>query len=66
MKAGKLASAAVGSSILLLLVASQKGYINVNWSRVNRDLENAKSAVEGKASTSKVSNFINQVQILTF
>ncbi|XP_021947212.1 FUN14 domain-containing protein 2 isoform X2 [Folsomia candida] len=39
MKVGKAAATAVGGGIILLQIANYKGYININWNRLNRDAE---------------------------
>ncbi|XP_064093754.1 FUN14 domain-containing protein 1-like [Macrobrachium nipponense] len=43
MKVGKVAATVVGGSLLIMQLAAHKGYIKVDWNRVNKDLEkNAK------------------------
>lgn len=43
MKVGKVAATVVGGSLIIMQLAAHKGYIKVDWNRVNRDLEkNAK------------------------
>ncbi|KAF2362463.1 FUN14 [Trinorchestia longiramus] len=43
MKVGKAAATVVGGGLILMQLAAHKGYIKVDWSRVNSDLEkNAK------------------------
>ncbi|KAK4013648.1 FUN14 domain-containing protein 1A isoform X1 [Daphnia magna] len=39
MKIGKTIATAVGGSLILLQIANHKGYINVNWSKMNKDLD---------------------------
>ncbi|KAK8378412.1 hypothetical protein O3P69_011125 [Scylla paramamosain] len=39
MKVGKVAATVVGGSLLVMQLAAHKGYIKVDWNRVNRDLE---------------------------
>lgn len=53
MKIGKTVATAVGGSLILLQIANHKGYINVNWSKVNKDLEGAtKKLTQGKSDPS--------------
>ncbi|KAK4289846.1 hypothetical protein Pmani_037219 [Petrolisthes manimaculis] len=39
MKVGKVAATVVGGSMLMMQLAVHKGYIKVDWNRVNKDLE---------------------------
>jgi len=39
MKVGKLAAMTLGGSLLLMQVAAHKGYVKVNWKKVNGDLQ---------------------------
>lgn len=59
MKVGKVAATVVGGSLLVMQLAAHKGYIKVDWNRVNRDLEeNAKKLkreVESSVNPSRVS-----------
>jgi len=40
MKVGKAVAVALGGGIILLQVANHKGYININWSRFQNDVDN--------------------------
>ncbi|XP_064455576.1 FUN14 domain-containing protein 1-like [Ornithodoros turicata] len=42
-KAGKVAATVIGGSLLLFQVAQHQGYIKVNWSRLNKDVQQAKN-----------------------
>ncbi|ROT68417.1 hypothetical protein C7M84_013431 [Penaeus vannamei] len=43
MKVGKVAATVVGGSMIIMQLAAHKGYIKVDWNRLNKDLEkNAK------------------------
>lgn len=44
-KIGKAAATAVGGTLLILQVAHYKGYINVNWGKLERDFNRAKKTV---------------------
>lgn len=48
-KFGRYAGFSVGSSILLIQLGLQYGYINIDWKSVNRDLKKAKEEVEKHA-----------------
>ena len=57
MKVGKMAAMTLGGSLLVMQVANHKGYINVNWAKVNNDIreisekvqDDVKSAAPGAA-----------------
>ncbi|XP_045620213.2 FUN14 domain-containing protein 1 [Procambarus clarkii] len=52
MKVGKVAATVVGGSLLIMQLAAHKGYIKVDWNRVNRELEkNAKKLKQEVEST---------------
>lgn len=46
MRVGKTAALALGGGIILLQVANEKGYININWDKVNRNLDKVADKVE--------------------
>lgn len=50
MKVGKAAALVVGGSIILLQIANHKGYIRVNWDRLNRQVDKITDKVEEKTS----------------
>lgn len=53
MKIGKTIATAVGGSLILLQIANHKGYINVNWTKVNKDFEGAtKKLAQGRSDPS--------------
>lgn len=54
---------AVGGGIILLQVASHKGYIKINWNKLEKD---ANKAIQGSSNTSaldKVSIYFNPSKI---
>ncbi|KAK8732139.1 hypothetical protein OTU49_007204 [Cherax quadricarinatus] len=52
MKVGKVAATVVGGSLLIMQLAAHKGYIKVDWNKVNRELEkNAKKLKQEVEST---------------
>ncbi|XP_019869380.1 FUN14 domain-containing protein 1 isoform X2 [Aethina tumida] len=63
MRVGKTAALALGGGIILLQVANEKGYININWDKVNRNLDKVADKVEqqvtgqGPSWVDKVLNF---------
>ncbi|XP_030748372.1 FUN14 domain-containing protein 2 isoform X2 [Sitophilus oryzae] len=50
MRVGKTAALALGGGIILLQIANEKGYIKVNWDKVNRNLDKVADKVEEKIS----------------
>lgn len=48
MKIGKTAACALGGGIILLEIANEKGYIRVNWDKVNRQIDKVSDKVEEK------------------
>jgi FUN14 domain-containing protein 1 len=64
MKVGKAAATAIGGGILLLQIAKYNGYIDINWTRVNKDMENAQRKLQkdGRKSdwTNKLENKLNK------
>lgn len=51
MKVGKVAAMAVGGGIILMQVANHKGYINVNWEKITKKVDEQVDKIE--ATTSK-------------
>ncbi|XP_013888940.1 FUN14 domain-containing protein 1 [Austrofundulus limnaeus] len=45
-KVGKVAATAVGGGLLLLQVANNSGYIQVDWKRVEKDVNKAKKQLQ--------------------
>lgn len=60
MKVGKVAAVAAGGGILLLQFASHKGYININWDKVCRQVDKASDKIE-KEATGKGPGFMDKV-----
>ncbi|XP_076261369.1 FUN14 domain-containing protein 1-like isoform X2 [Rhynchophorus ferrugineus] len=46
MRVGKSAALALGGGIILLQIANEKGYINVNWDKVNKKIDKVVDKVE--------------------
>lgn len=55
MRVGKTAALALGGGIILVQIANEKGYIKINWDKVNRNLDKVADKVEetitGESST---------------
>ncbi|XP_053403694.1 FUN14 domain-containing protein 1A-like isoform X2 [Mercenaria mercenaria] len=49
VKVGKSAAITIGVTILLIRIAQHQGYIQINWSRVNREVGQARRRVEREA-----------------
>lgn len=48
VKFGKTISIATGAGIVLLHYANEKGYIDINWDKVNRKLDKVSDKLEEK------------------
>ncbi|KAK9890258.1 hypothetical protein WA026_010368 [Henosepilachna vigintioctopunctata] len=46
MKVGRSSALALGGGIILLQIASDKGFININWDKVNRSIDNVSTTIE--------------------
>lgn len=46
MQFGKVLGTALGGGIILLELANEKGYIKINWDKVNRKLDKVSDKVE--------------------
>ena len=61
MKVGKVAAVAAGGGILLLQLAAHKGYININWDKVCRQVDKTSDRIE-KEATGKGPGFMDKVR----
>ncbi|XP_037959501.1 FUN14 domain-containing protein 1A isoform X2 [Teleopsis dalmanni] len=59
MKVGKFAAFAIGGGIILLEVAHQEGYIQIDWSKVTKKIDNVTDKVE-TAVTGKDKSWIDK------
>lgn len=50
MRVGKTAALALGGGIILLEIASEKGYIKINWDKVQENLDKVSETAEEKIS----------------
>jgi FUN14 domain-containing protein 1 len=48
-KVGKIAAMSIGGSLLILQFASHQGYVKVNWTKLNRHMDEAKEKLEKNA-----------------
>ena len=64
MKIGKTIATAVGGSLILLQIANHKGYINVNWSKVNKDFEGATKKLAQRGSDPSIPQMLDKVFFL--
>lgn len=46
MKVGKMAAIAVGGGIILLQIANQQGYIQIDWNKINKKVDKVTDKVE--------------------
>lgn len=60
-KAGKVAAMAIGGSLLIFQIAQHQGYIKVNWSRLNKDLQQAQNEL-ARRTDGKLPRLIEQAQ----
>ncbi|XP_045777126.1 FUN14 domain-containing protein 1A-like isoform X1 [Maniola jurtina] len=61
MKIGKLAAVGIGGGVILLHVASQKGYIDVNWDKINKRVDKITDKIE-KEATGKSPDWFDKVE----
>lgn len=60
-KAGKIAATAIGGSLLLFQVAQHQGYVKVNWSRLNKDLQQAQNEL-ARRTDGKLPRLLEEAQ----
>lgn len=63
MKIGKFAAVGLGGSVILLHIASQKGYIDVNWEKITKKVDKITDKIE-KEATGKGPNWSEKVSIV--
>lgn len=64
MKIGKTIATAVGGSLILLQIANHKGYINVNWSKMNKDLDCATKKLTRVGSDPSIPQMLDKVFLI--
>uniref|UniRef100_A0A7M4FKT9 FUN14 domain containing 1 n=1 Tax=Crocodylus porosus TaxID=8502 RepID=A0A7M4FKT9_CROPO len=64
-KVGKLAATAVGGGFLLLQIASHSGYVQVDWKRVEKDVNKAKKQLKKRANKAapEINTLIEEVML---
>ncbi|XP_051683000.2 FUN14 domain-containing protein 1 isoform X2 [Oryctolagus cuniculus] len=67
-KVGKLAATAVGGGFLLLQIASHSGYVQIDWKRVEKDVNKAKRQIKKRANKAapEINNIIEEASRQTF
>ncbi|XP_023939478.1 FUN14 domain-containing protein 1 isoform X2 [Bicyclus anynana] len=60
MKIGKLAAVGIGGGVILLHIASQKGYIDINWDKINKRVDKITDKIE-KEATGKSPDWFDKV-----
>ncbi|KAI5640539.1 FUN14 family domain-containing protein [Phthorimaea operculella] len=61
MKLGKVAAVGLGSGVILLHLASQKGYIDINWDKINKKVDKTIDKIE-KETTGKSADWFEKVE----
>ncbi|XP_023939477.1 FUN14 domain-containing protein 1 isoform X1 [Bicyclus anynana] len=61
MKIGKLAAVGIGGGVILLHIASQKGYIDINWDKINKRVDKITDKIE-KEATGKSPDWFDKVE----
>ncbi|CAH2238221.1 FUN14 domain-containing protein 1A isoform X1 [Pararge aegeria] len=61
MKIGKIAAVGIGGGVILLHIASQKGYIDVNWDKINKRVDKITDKIE-KETTGKSPDWFDKVE----
>ncbi|XP_018605516.1 FUN14 domain-containing protein 1 isoform X1 [Scleropages formosus] len=61
-RVGKIAATAVGGGFLLLQIANHSGYVQVDWKKVEKDVNKAKKCLKKKANKAapEINTFIDE------
>uniref|UniRef100_A0A1A8LCG5 FUN14 domain containing 1 n=1 Tax=Nothobranchius pienaari TaxID=704102 RepID=A0A1A8LCG5_9TELE len=64
-RVGKIAATAVGGGFLLLQIANHSGYVQVDWKKVEKDVNKAKKHLKKKADKAapEINTFIEEVKV---
>ncbi|KAM9830501.1 FUN14 domain-containing protein 1 isoform X1 [Syngnathus typhle] len=67
-RVGKVAATAVGGGFLLLQIANHSGYVQVDWKKVEKDVNKAKKHLKKKANKAapELNTFIEEVKASDF
>lgn len=60
MKVGKVAAFAVGGGVIMLQIAANQGYININWDKIQKKADKISDKVEEKL-TGEGPKFLDKV-----
>lgn len=63
MRVGKTAALALGGGIILVQIANEKGYIKINWDKVNKKFDKVADKVE-ESITGESSSWMDKVIML--
>uniref|UniRef100_A0A1Y1MNL3 FUN14 domain-containing protein 1 n=1 Tax=Photinus pyralis TaxID=7054 RepID=A0A1Y1MNL3_PHOPY len=61
MKVGRAAAFALGGGVILLELANEKGYIRINWDKINRQIDQVSDKVEEQI-TGESANWMDKVR----
>ncbi|KAG7310710.1 hypothetical protein JYU34_003515 [Plutella xylostella] len=61
MKIGKVAAVGIGSGVILLHLANQKGYVDINWDKINKRVDKISDKIE-KETTGKSPAWFDKVE----
>ncbi|CAK1539966.1 unnamed protein product [Leptosia nina] len=61
MKIGKIAAVGLGGGVILLHIASQKGYIDINWDKINKKVDKITDKIE-KETTGKSPDWFEKME----
>ncbi|KAK2703983.1 FUN14 domain-containing protein 1B-like isoform X2 [Artemia franciscana] len=61
MKAGKALAVATGGTILCIYFAQSKGYLKINWSKVNKDIEKVTEKIGGEENQNPLADSFDKV-----
>lgn len=64
MKIGKVAAVGIGSGVILLHLANQKGYVDINWDKINKRVDKISDKIE-KETTGKSPAWFDKVRMCT-
>ncbi|XP_004552682.1 FUN14 domain-containing protein 1 isoform X1 [Maylandia zebra] len=67
-RVGKIAATAIGGGFLLLQIANHSGYVQVDWKKVEKDVNKAKKHLKKKANKAapEINTFIEEVKATDF
>ncbi|XP_077291895.1 FUN14 domain-containing protein 1A-like [Arctopsyche grandis] len=60
MKVGKVAAVGLGSGIILLHLANQGGYVNINWDKIHKNVDNISEKIE-KETNKRSSAWLDKI-----